>query len=152
MNGAVFGDTVTFHYRLAAGADETLESTFDADPVVITLGQGQLDPNLERCLVGLAPGETHVFDLDPAQAFGECDPARVQSLPLTDFPADMDVQPKMLIEFALPNGSRLPGTVLERTENEVVVDFNHPLCGCPVRFEVRVLEIRRPGNPAPERR
>lgn len=146
------GDTVLLHYRLAAGEGAVLESTFEGEPVLITLGQGELEENLERCLIGLPENETHVFLLEPWQAFGTCDPARVQRLPRAAFPPDMEAKPRALVEFTLPNGRTLLGTVLERTEEEVLVDFNHPLCDCRVEFEVRVLEIRRPERQAPEPR
>lgn len=146
------GDTLLLHYRLSAGEGTVLESTFEGEPLLLTLGQGELEPNLEVCLLGLPENEIHVFQLEPPQAFGACDPARIQRLPLAAFPADMAVQARALVEFALPNGKTLLGTVLERTDQEVVVDFNHPLCGCPVEFEVKVLEIRRPETRAPERR
>jgi FKBP-type peptidyl-prolyl cis-trans isomerase 2 len=64
----------------------------------------------------------------------------------------MRVEPHTLIEFALPNGSLLQGTVLEKTQDEAVVDFNHPLCDCPVVFEVEVLGIRPRPSQAPDSR
>lgn len=137
------GDTVTLHYRLSSRGGHEFESTFGGEPAVIVLGQGELAENLERWLIGLPTHETHVFQLEPEQAFGRCDPALVQRVPLGDFPPDMQVEPHTLIEFSLPNGSLLPGTVLEKTQGEAVVDFNHPLCDCPVLFEVEVLAIRR---------
>lgn len=139
----VHGDTVTLHYRLSSRDGHEFESTFGGEPALITLGQGELAESLERWLIGLPAHETHVFQLEPEQAFGRCDPALVQRLRLGDFPPGMRVEPRALIEFALPNGSRLPGTVLEKTQDEAVVDFNHPLCDCPVLFEVEVLAISR---------
>jgi FKBP-type peptidyl-prolyl cis-trans isomerase SlpA len=146
------GDTLVLHYRLCALTGEVLESTFEGEPATLTLGRGEMGANLERCLLGLPVGETHVFELPAEKAFGECDPARIQRVPLAAFPPEMTVAPRALIEFTLPNGSRLLGTVIERDATDVVVDFNHPLCGCPVRFEVQVLKIRRAERPAPERR
>jgi len=152
MNTVAPGDTLVLHYRLAAVTGEELESTFDGEPAIITLGQGELAENLERCLIGLVTGERRVFLLPPEEAFGRCDPTRLQRLPRTAFPPEMAVAPRTLIRFTLPNGSDLLGTVVECDAEEVVVDFNHPLCDCPVQFEVQVLEIRRPANPVPERR
>lgn len=151
-NAVAAGDTVVLHYRLSSVQGHEVESTFGGEPAVFMLGQGQLAENLERWLIGLPLHERHVFQLDPAQAFGHCDPARVQRIPLAQFPPDMAVEPRALIEFSLPNGSLLSGTVLEKTQDEAVVDFNHPLCDCPVLFEVEVLGIRRPEPRAPDSR
>jgi len=138
------GDTVTVHYRLSSQTGHEFESTFGGEPATFVLGQGELADSLERWMIGLPVGETHVFLLEGGQAFGSCDPALVQRIPLADFPPDMQVEAHTLMEFSLPNGTTLPGTVLEKTQSEAVVDFNHPLCDCPVQFEVEVLAIRRP--------
>lgn len=143
------GDTITLHYRLSSQNGHEIESTFGGEPAVIVMGQGELAENLERWLIGLPVNEVHVFQLEADQAFGRCDPALVQHIPLAEFPSDMPVEPGALIEFALPNGSLLPGTIVEKMQDEAVVDFNHPLCDCHVLFEVEVLAIRRPESPAP---
>jgi FKBP-type peptidyl-prolyl cis-trans isomerase 2 len=144
-NTIAHGDVVTLHYRLSSPSGQEFESTFGGEPAILTLGQGELAESLERWLIGLQAGEVHVFQLDAVHAFGQCDPALVQRIPLADFPAHLRVEAHSLVEFALPNGTLWAGTVLEKTENEAVVDFNHPLCDCPVVFEVEVLAIRRPG-------
>jgi FKBP-type peptidyl-prolyl cis-trans isomerase 2 len=152
MNTVAPGDTVTLHYRLASLDGHEFEGTFGGEPATLILGQGELAASLERWLIGVPVGETHVFQLEAGQAFGHCDPALVQRLPLANFPPGMRVEPHTLIEFALPNGSLLQGTVLEKTQDEAVVDFNHPLCDCPVVFEVEVLGIRPRPSQAPDSR
>jgi FKBP-type peptidyl-prolyl cis-trans isomerase SlpA len=144
-----YGDTVTLHYRLSSADGHEFESTFGSEPATFTLGQGELSENLERWLIGLPAHETHVFQLEPEQAFGRSDPALVQRIALSEFPPDMPVEPRTLLEFTLPNGTQLSGTVLEKDANEAVVDFNHPLCDCPVWFEVEVLAIKSPRSQRP---
>jgi FKBP-type peptidyl-prolyl cis-trans isomerase SlpA len=134
------GDTILLHYQLSSPDGTEFENTFDDEPVELTLGQGELAWNLEQCLIGLPLNERHVFMLEPAQAFGCFDERLVQRLALTDFPADMALAPQMMIEFQLPNGTTMPGTIQEIGQSEVVVDFNHPLSDCPVHFEVEVLK------------
>lgn len=135
------GDTILLHYQLSSPDGTEFENTFDDEPVELTLGQGELAWSLEQCLIGLPLNERHVFMLEPAQAFGCFDERLVQRLPLTDFPADMALAPQMMIEFQLPNGTTMPGTIQAIGQSEVVVDFNHPLSDCPVHFEVEVLKI-----------
>ena len=136
------GDTVLIHYKLSSPNGTEFENTFDAEPVEIILGQGELAWNLEQCLLGLPLNERHVFMLEPAQAFGCFDARLVQRLPLTDFPAEMTLAPQMMLEFQLPNGTTMPGVIQEIGSSEAVVDFNHPLSDCPVHFEVEVLKIK----------
>ncbi len=135
------GATIVLHYKLSSANGVVFENTFDQEPVTLTLGEGGLAWNLEHCLLGLPINERHVFMLEPAQAFGSHDERLVQRLPLTDFSPEMRLAPQMMIEFSLPNGTTMPGTVREIIQNEVVVDFNHPLSDCAVNFEVEVLKI-----------
>lgn len=143
------GDTIVLHYKLSSRDGTDIENTFDEEPMEITLGQGELAWNLENCLLGLPLHERHVFMLEAAQAFGCFDERLIQRIPLTEFPADMHVAPQMMVEFALPNGTTMPGVIREIDQSDAVVDFNHPLSDCPVDFEVEVLEIKRPGSIRP---
>jgi len=143
------GDTIVLHYKLSSSDGTDIESTFEDEPIEITLGQNQLAWNLENCLLGLPLHERHVFMLEATQAFGCFDESLVQRLPLTEFPPDMALAPQMMIEFQLPNGATMPGVIREIDQNEALVDFNHPLSDCPVNFEVEVLEIKRAGSHQP---
>ena len=140
------GDTITFHYRLAAMGGEEVDNTFNDQPVTLTLGQGDLAENLQHCLMGLPVGERHVFQLEPYQAFGASDPHLVHHVALSEFPAEVPVDVNSMIEFTLPNGTSLSGVIKSKTEKEVEVDFNHPLADYPMEFEVELLEIRKKGT------
>ena len=136
------GDTLLLRYaiRLRNGTD--IVSNFDdAEPDTITLSDGTLAPALEQWLIGLKPGERHVFLLDPWQAFGTRNEEMIQPLAPEDIPPEIKLEPDTLVEFSLPNGQTLPGRILEIGPNGVKVDFNHPLAGCPIEFEVEVVDI-----------
>lgn len=136
------GDTLTLHFRLATLSGEELDSTFESEPISLHLGNGELDANLEKLLIGLPVGIRHEFTLEPEQAFGHADPALVRQLPRQAFPADLPPVGS-LVEFTQPDGSALPGLVMEIRGKTVTVDFNHPLSDCHVRFEVEILAIDR---------
>jgi len=132
---------VTLHYRVATGDDTELVSTFDSTPATLQLGSGELAPTLERCLVGVGVGERHVFLLEPEQAFGSHNPQLVQRVGLADLPPTATPELHGLIEFASPAGARFTGIVRELDGAAVLVDFNHPLAGKHVRFEVELKGI-----------
>lgn len=134
------GDTLTLHFRLATLSDKELDSTFESEPISLRLGSGELDDNLEKLLIGLPVGVRHEFTLEPEQAFGYADPALVRELPRQAFPTNLPPVGS-LVEFTQPDGSALPGLVMEIGDEMVTVDFNHPLSDCAVRFEVEVLAI-----------
>lgn len=142
MSDTVQADSyIALHYRVANGDDVELVSTFGGGPATLQLGTGELAPMLERCLVGMSPGQRHVFLLEPAQAFGQHNPQLVQRIALADIPGGAVPELHGLVEFSAPSGDRYTGFVRELDEAAALVDFNHPLAGKSIRFEVEVLGI-----------
>jgi FKBP-type peptidyl-prolyl cis-trans isomerase SlpA len=142
MRTVAAGDTLALRYALRPRGGEDLISNFDdAEAETVTLGDGTLAPGLEQWLVGLVPGERHVFLLDPWQAFGESQAELVQTLPRTDLPPESEFQVDQLVEFAMPNGETLAGRVLEVGDDAVKIDFNHPLADLSLEFEVEITSI-----------
>jgi FKBP-type peptidyl-prolyl cis-trans isomerase 2 len=140
-----WGDTLKLRYAVRLRSGTEIVSNFD-DPQsdTITLGDGTLSQMLEQWLIGLKPGERHVFLLDPWQAFGSRNDELVQTLPSEDIPDDMEMEVGQWVEFALPNDQTMAGQILEITPLGVKVDFNHPLADCPIEFEVEIESINSP--------
>lgn len=132
---------VTLHYRLATGDDQPLVNTFDGTPATLQLGNGELVPTLEACLEGLAVGEHHTFLLEGDQAFGPHSPELVQRLSRADLPEDGNIEVFSMIEFSGPEGMHITGLVRELDAGSALIDFNHPLAGRDVRFEVEIVGI-----------
>ena len=132
---------VTLHYRLATANDIELVSTFDASPATLQLGSGELAPPLESCLVGVPVGERCVFLLEPDQAFGPHNPQLQQRMPRRELPDAAKIELHALVEFGTPDGSKFVGMVRELDADSALIDFNHPLAGKSIRFEVEVVGI-----------
>ncbi|MCU0840650.1 MAG: FKBP-type peptidyl-prolyl cis-trans isomerase [Thiobacillaceae bacterium] len=137
---ARLGDRVTLHYRLACAGREII-NTFPGDPETFTLGAGEIDPRLEALITGLMPGTRQLHLLQAWQAFGERDEALVQDLDRAEFKAGLDLKPGLMANFDLPNGQTLAGTIVTLDATKVRIDFNHPLAGLPVEFEVELLSV-----------
>lgn len=140
------GSHLTLHYRISlADSGEDVISTFGGRPATLQIGLGQLAEPLERCLIGLAEGARASFDLAPEQAFGPRNPALVQTLSRAVFDAntggDTDYQPGDPVEFPAPGGGRYAGVLKALDERQALFDFNHPLAGRRIRFEVEILGI-----------
>ena len=135
------GNLITLHDRVATGDDTELVSTFGSTPATLQLGSGELAPPLENCLIGVNVGERHVFLLEPDQAFGAHNPQLTQRMARAALPPDSSPELHGLIQFAAPNGDKFTGIVRELDDEAVLVDFNHPLAGKPVRFEVEIIGI-----------
>jgi FKBP-type peptidyl-prolyl cis-trans isomerase SlpA len=132
---------VTLHYRLATADDTELVSTFAGNPSTLQLGNGELAPTLEACLDGLPVGEHHVFLLEPQQAFGQYSAQLVKRFARDELPDGAAIELHGAIEFEGPGGAKYVGTVRELDEISALIDFNHPLAGKSVRFEVKVIGV-----------
>lgn len=136
---------LTLHYRLAAMDGADIVSTFQDSPATLQLGMGQLAPFLETCLLGLPEGTHQTFDLPPEKAFGPRNPDLIQrvSRALLDENSQPDQQYALgdLVEFAAPGGGRFAGVLREIDAEGALFDFNHPLAGKPVKFEVKIIGI-----------
>lgn len=132
---------VTLHYEIRLPDDRVVDSSFDDEPLTLRLGSGDFEPMLEEALIGLPLGEYTRILLTPEYAFGMPDPSNVHTMPRAQFPAEMPLEPQLVIEFDLPNGQAVPGTVKAVTEETVTVDLNHPLAGQNIQFIVQVLAI-----------
>lgn len=132
---------LTLHYRLSTLAGEEFLSTFDMSPSTLQLGSGQLAECLERCLIGLAEGERRVFELEPEAAFGVPNPRLVERIALSALPAGLELRENAVIEFTTPEGQSFSGFLRELDATHGLFDFNHPLAGKPIRFEVEIIGV-----------
>lgn len=136
------GDQVLLRYALRLENGVVIVSNYeDAEPERIRLGDGTLATGLEQQVIGLAEGERRHALLPPEEAFGHHDPALVRRLPLSDLAPGPALRPDTLMEFALPDGRTLAGHVLEVGEEYAHVDFNHPLAGHTLEFDIELVRI-----------
>jgi FKBP-type peptidyl-prolyl cis-trans isomerase SlpA len=139
------GSFLTLHYRLAGPGGDII-NTFNERPATITLGSGELSPALEERLMGLHEGAQATFEIPAGIAFGERNPEMVQwvARSLLAQLGDPDEQYHLgeVVQFPTPDGrGQYAGAVRRLKDDAVLFDFNHPLAGQPVTFEVRVIGI-----------
>ncbi len=132
---------LTLHYRLTTQDGEEVVSTFDLGPATIMLGNGELNENLEACLVGLVPGEHAIFDVPAEAGFGQHNPGLVQRIARSALPVADDLKENTLVEFTSPEGAEFAGFVRELDDTHALMDFNHPLAGKSLRFEVQIIGL-----------
>lgn len=137
---------LTLHYKLSLlDSGEVVINTFDSRPATVQLGLGQMAEPLERCLLGLAEGEHRRFDLAPEAAFGPRNPQLVQTLSRSVLDQHSGngerYAPGDLVDFPAPGGGRFAGVLKSLDERQATFDFNHPLAGRAVRFEVQLLGV-----------
>jgi len=140
------GSFLTLHYRLSGPDGGAFIDTFGAQPATLSLGTGELAPAMEARLLGLAEGSRASFELASGEAFGERNAELLQRVPRTLLAAhgdaDADYQVGDVVRFPTPDGrASFAGVVREVAGDALVFDFNHPLAGRPVTFEVQLIGI-----------
>lgn len=140
---------VSLTYELRTGSEdgEVKERAVSESPLSFLFGAGLMLPSFEEKVEGLKTGESYSFKLAADEAYGPKYPDRIVDLPKSIFQVDGKVDEEMLeVGNSLPmmdsNGNRLNGTILEIAEENVKMDFNHPLAGEDLFFKGDVLEVR----------
>ena len=110
-------------------------------PALFRLGDGSLSAALEQALLGLKAGQTKQFTLEPEDAFGGVSPDLIQYFSRRDFIDAGEPEVGAIMLFSGMGGSEMPGVIREVSGDSITVDFNHPLAGRRIQFDVEVLEI-----------
>ena len=134
------GAEITFNFSLALEDGHIIDSNFESSPARFLLGDGSLLPGFEEVLEGLVAGSEARFLVPPEKAFGQHNPQNVQLIKRSLFDQD-ELQPGLVISFQNGDGE-LPGVVQSLTEEEVMVDFNHPLAGKSIVFTVKIINVQ----------
>jgi FKBP-type peptidyl-prolyl cis-trans isomerase SlpA len=139
---------LTLHYRMAGLDGVDIINTFGSKPATLSLGTGELSPAIEQRLIGLTEGTRTTFELPAGEAFGERNPDLLQwvARKLLNELGDPDEQYKIgdVVQFPTPDGlSQYAGAVQKAggKDDAVQFDFNHPLAGQPVVFEVELIGV-----------
>ncbi|MCS3433026.1 FKBP-type peptidyl-prolyl cis-trans isomerase [Klebsiella sp. BIGb0407] len=133
---------VLVHFILKLEDGSTAESTRSSGkPALFRLGDTSLSPGLEAELIGLTAGEQKSFFLAPESAFGIPSPDMIQYFSRREFAAAGEPVPGAIMLFTGMDGSEMPGVVREVNGDSITVDFNHPLAGQTIHFDIEVLEV-----------
>jgi len=148
MTASVERDSaVLLHFTLKLEDGSVAESTSaSGKPALFRLGDGSLSAALEQELLGLKAGDKHAFTLAPEAAFGAVSPDLIQYFSRRDFINAGEPEIGAIMLFTGMGGSEMPGVIREISGDSITVDFNHPLAGHQVHFDIDVLEV----NPALE--
>nr|WP_136250159.1 FKBP-type peptidyl-prolyl cis-trans isomerase [Ningiella ruwaisensis] len=134
---------VILHFDLKLSDGSAADSTrVNNKPAKMVMGDGSLTPNFEKCLLGLKVGDKKAFEISANDAFGLPNPDNIYHVDRSKFAADEALKEGMIMGFAQPDGSEIPGIIRSIAGHSVTVDFNHPLAGQDVIFDVEIIDIR----------
>ena len=133
------GTSVTLYFSLALENGHIVDSNFEGNPATFSVGDGNLLPGFESSLLGLEVGDEREFIISPENAFGQHNAQNVQAVDRGNFD-ESELEVGSILSFQNGDGE-LPGVIIELEENQVMVDFNHPLSGKNIVFQVKIVEI-----------
>ena len=132
---------VTLDYTLIV-EDEVMDSTADGEPIQFIQGIGQIIPGLENALYGLQVGDKEVIVVQPEDAYGEYDPESTEIAKKEEFSEEVPLDVGTFLDFSDDEGEVLSAQIIEENEDTVTLDFNHPLAGKILHFEITVIDLR----------
>lgn len=138
------GCKVTLHFSLKLDDGSVVDSTPSEKPASLIIGDGNLPEGFEETLYGLAPGEDRISRVPPEKAFGMPNPNNVQRIPTSNFASGVELEEGLIISFSDTANNELPGVVRAFDDKTAEVDFNHPLSGRHLIFEVQILDVQTP--------
>ena len=135
------GVQVTLHFAIKLENGDVVDSTFDKQPATFKVGDGNLLPGFEQALFGLKGGDKRSLPIMPEQGFGQPNPQNQQVMPRSQF-KDMELTEGLLVIFNDAANTELPGVVKTFDDTHVTIDFNHPLAGKTLTFDVEIIEVK----------
>jgi FKBP-type peptidyl-prolyl cis-trans isomerase SlyD len=134
---------VAIDYKLTLDSGETIDQTTDGNTFGFIVGTGQVIKGLEDAIRGKKQGEQMNITIEPKDGYGEARADLVREIPRTNFPPDMEIQPGMPFQAQSPHGP-VQFTVKAVNDETVTADFNHPLAGERLHFDITIQEVREP--------
>jgi len=133
---------VELHFSLKlADTGELVDSTFEKKPAELVIGDGNLPAAFEAVIHGMRAGERKIERIEPKDGFGQHNPSNVQRVPKDQFDPSVELSEGLVVSFQDKAKSELPGVVSTIDDKMVTVDFNHPLAGRDLEFEVEILSV-----------
>jgi len=132
---------ITLDYKLIV-EDELLESTEDGEPILFIQGIGQIIPGLENTLYGMEVGDQKTVVIQPEDAYGEYDPESLQEAKKEEFSEEVPLDVGTFLDLEDDEGDVLSAQIIAAEEDTITLDFNHPLAGKTLTFEITVTDLR----------
>jgi FKBP-type peptidyl-prolyl cis-trans isomerase SlyD len=134
---------VTLDYTLTVDG-EVVDSSDEEGPIQFLMGYGNIIPGLEAHLSGLAVGESLQVGVAAKDGYGEFDHEQIVDIPLDEFPEEICVEPGVELEMKDQDGDMLFARIISVGKSRAKLDFNHPLAGKQLNFDVTIVSLRAP--------
>lgn len=133
---------VTIHYSVKDDKGNKVDSSEGKAPLSFISGQNQVIPGMEENINGMLIGSKKTFTVQPEDAYGEYNEKAVQTVDKKEFPPEVKLEAGLNYVMNDGKGGQIPFVIAEVTDENVTLDFNHPLAGIPLTFDVELVDIR----------
>lgn len=139
------GTRVKLTFSLSLESGDVIDTTGET-PAEFEVGDGKLLPGFEQALFGLHQGDERIINLEPEAAFGVPNEENIQRIKRSSFQSNMALTEGLMMSFSDAQNTELPGVIIFIDDQYVEVDFNHPLAGKTITFEVAVKNVEQISN------
>ena len=137
------GSVVSVHYKGTFDDGTEFDSSHErGEPMTFEIGSDQLIAGFESAAMGMIVGESKTFKLTPTEAYGEVDPSAVQPVPTSNFPEDFEFQVGAIVQGENSEGQPVMATINGVDGENVILDFNHPMAGKNLNFEIEITDVK----------
>ena len=133
---------ITFHYVIKIDNEIEIENSYEAEPATFKMNSQELLPAMEEELMGMEPGEKKEFTLTPDRAFGPVQDEAVIKFPKENLELRKDIKPGMYIDIENNQKETFRGKILEIDDKNVTMDFNHPLAGKTLTYQIEIVDVQ----------
>lgn len=135
------GDTVLVDYTGKLETGEVFDTSKGKQPIEFEVGSGKVIKGFDEGIIGMSVGEEKTISIPPENAYGQKNETYIKDIPRKTVPKEIDVEPGHLLIFKREDGLSMPATIISSNDDIVKVDFNHPLAGKTLKFEVKLIKI-----------
>jgi len=135
-------EVLMFHYTVTNDKGDVVDNSRDGNPMAVMAGRGQILPKLEEAMQELALNEKKVVKLEAKDAYGEFSEENIQLAGRENFPKDAKLEVGMEYMASMEDGHHMPFVITKIETEEITCDFNHPLAGQNLTFDVEIMEKR----------
>ncbi|MFB1034301.1 MAG: peptidylprolyl isomerase [Sinobacterium sp.] len=132
--------TVSLNFNLSLDDGQLVDGNMDRQAASFEIGDGTLLPGFELNLLGMKAGETGDFMIEPVNGFGVPNINNIQLFSRSQF-SGIALEIGTVVSFYDAPKADLPGVVKTNQGDRIELDFNHPLAGKSLRFEVKIVEV-----------
>ena len=145
MTIAENGNTVSVNYKGTLNDGTVFDNSYDrGEPITFEVGSGQMISGFDSAILGMQEGETKSFTVSCADAYGERVEKNVQNIPRQAFPPDFKFVEGATVQGNQPDGRQFLAKIVSQTDEAVMLDFNHPLAGQDLNFEIELMNLLKP--------